>query len=466
MLVPGPWADPIPPPSLPDHSVWPRGVRSPEDDARVAAYAAALAFYQGAQWTDRPRRGELRLVFNYARTLIRKSASYVFPGPVSFSAITDPATREAGNRAEHLLATLASELDFARLDLALAIDAAVLGDAAVKVTWNAPPAGVGTGQPRVVAVDPAALIAHWAPDNPRQLETIFHAYALTGVQVRRLFPQVTLPALDPGRACTVVEEWTDATWTLRIAGQVVHDVDNPYGWIPYVIAANNPRPSRFWGESDLTDLVDVCRELNQRMTVLSRILELSGAPIAVLENVTSSDGIAVGPGARWELPEGARAYLLDLLQGGGTEVHLAYLDQLFRVLHDLSETPRTAFGDSGRDLSGAALEVEIQPLVQKVERTRRMWDGVFARRNAMLLDLLERHGGHDLQGVRQTTTVWPSILPSDRDGAVRNAVSLVGSGIQSRRSAIVSLGNTDPDAELATIRHEQELVPPTAGTGS
>jgi hypothetical protein len=233
-----------------------------------------------------------------------------------------------------------------------------------------------------------------------------------------------------------------------------------------VIAANNPRPSRFWGESDLTDLVDVCRELNQRMTVLSRILELSGAPIAVLENVTSSDGIAVGPGARWELPEGARAYLLDLLQGGGTEVHLAYLDQLFRVLHDLSETPRTAFGDSGRDLSGAALEVEIQPLVQKVERTRRMWDGVFARRNAMLLDLLEHHGGHDLQGVRQTTTVWPSILPSDRDGAVRNAVSLVGSGIQSRRSAIVSLGNTDPDAELATIRHEQELVPPTAGTGS
>jgi hypothetical protein len=40
-------------------------------------------------------------------------------------------------------------------------------------------------------------------------------------------------------------------------------------------------------------------------------------------------------------------------------------------MHDLSETPRTAFGDAGRDLSGAALEVEIQPLVQKVQRKGR-----------------------------------------------------------------------------------------------
>ena len=152
---------------------------------------------------------------------------------------------------------------------------------------------------------------------------------------------------------------------------------------------------------------------------------------------TARDGISVGPGAKWELPEGAKAYLLDLLQGGSSQIHLDYVDQLFRVLHDLSETPRTAFGDSGRDLSGAALEVEIQPLVQKVERMRRMWDGVFVRRNAMLLDLLERFGGHDLQGVRRTTTIWPPILPSDRDGAVRNAVSLVraASRVGGRRSS-------------------------------
>jgi len=463
MLVTGPWLDP---PSLSlsgaDQTFWPPGVRTPADDARITAYGKALAFYNGQQWPDatgqRQRREESRLVFNYARVLIRKTASYVFPGPVAFSVVPasdDPdADPERANIVERLLAATATELDLTRLDLALAVDAAVLGDAALKVTWDAQ-----RNRPRVVAVDPGSLVATCAPDDPRAVDAMTHTYGLTGDQIHRLFPEITAAVpevlgLAPRQMYPVVEVWTADRWHLMIAGQQVHDVANPYGWIPYIVVANNPRPFSFWGQSELTDLIDVCRELNQRMTVLSRILELSGAPIAVLENVDGSDGIAVGPGAKWELPEGARAYLLDLLQGGSTDVHLAYITQLFRVLHDLAETPRTAFGDSGRDLSGAALEVEIQPLVQKVGRMRRMWDGVFARRNAMLLDLLERFGGHDLHGLRRTVTIWPAVLPSDTDASVRNAVALVGSNIQSRRSAIVALGSDDPDTELARMLDE------------
>jgi hypothetical protein len=40
---------------------------------------------------------------------------------------------------------------------------------------------------------------------------------------------------------------------------------------------------------------------------------------------------------------------------------------------------------------------------------------------------------------------------------VRSAVSLVESGIQSRRSAIVALGGNDPESELAAIRAERDL---------
>jgi hypothetical protein len=184
------------------------------------------------------------------------------------------------------------------------------------------------------------------------------------------------------------------------------------------------------------------------------VLELSGAPIAVLENVDGSEGITVGPGAKWELPEGAKAYLLDLLQGGGVGLHIQYIDLLYRSLHDLSETPRTAFGDSGRALSGAALEVEIQPLVQKVRRKRQGLEAAHRERNRRVLDLLERFGGLELVGLRETETIWPSVLPSDIDGSVRNAVHLVTSGIQSRRTAFASLGGTDPEAELVRVIEE------------
>jgi hypothetical protein len=174
----------------------------------------------------------------------------------------------------------------------------------------------------------------------------------------------------------------------------------------------------------------------------------------VLENVDGSEGIRVGPGAKWELRDGSRAYLLDLLQGGGVGLHVQYIDLLYRSLHDLSETPRTAFGDSGRALSGAALEVEIQPLVQKVRRKRQGWEAFHRERNRRILDLLERFGGLELGGLRETGTIWPSVLPSDVDGSVRNAVALVQSGIQSRRTAYASLGGTDPEVEMSRVEEE------------
>jgi hypothetical protein len=198
------------------------------------------------------------------------------------------------------------------------------------------------------------------------------------------------------------------------------------------------------------------------LTVLARILQVSGNPIVVLENVAGSDGIRADEGSIWELPQDSRAYLLDMLQGGGVRLHTEYIELLYRVLHDLAETPRSSFGDSGRALSGAALEVEIQPLVQKVQRKRRVWEGVYQRRNAMLLDLLERFGGEDLGGVRRTTVLWPEILPSDFTDLVRAEARLVSARIHSRRTAMQALGQEDPDLELTRVLEETRMLGETS----
>jgi hypothetical protein len=432
---------------------FPPATLSSDDRLRFARYAEARDFCEGAQWLGRPRRGETRLTFNYARSVVRKTAAYVFPAPVTF---TVPAEGDdtIANTAEQTLAALIAELDLGQLDVDCCIETSTLGDAAVKVTWDAT-----LGRPEVAPVDPATLAVRTAPDNPRRMRQITQVYGLAEEDAVALFG-LTGPLTGNGRSVPVAETWSDDRWRVEIAGQTVRDDANPYRWIPYVILPNGTRPGRggFWGESDLVDLYDPCRELNARLSTLSRVLEVSGAPIAVLENVDGSEGISVGPGAKWELPEGARAYLLDLLSGGGVELHAQYIDLLFRTLHDLSETPRTAFGDSGRDLSGAALEVEVQPLVQKVARKRRGFDGFYRARNARLLDLLERFGGERLGGLRRTVAVWPSALPSDLDASVRNAAHLVAAGIHSRRTAVASLGGTDPEAEWGRVLEEMRAM--------
>jgi len=425
----------------------------PADRARWARYREYLAFWEGRQWADRPRPGETRLTLNYARALVRKVTSVLFSRPVRYSVPDSPA-------AERYLARLAAEDDWHGLDYAAALDAAVLGDSAFKVTWDA-----ARGRPRLTTVDPAQLVVATRPDDLRAVVAVAHEYPLAPEAAEELFG-LRLPGAAPGGWVTVREEWTEERYRLEVGGLAVHDGPNPYGWIPYVLVPNAPSPGGGWGESDLADLLDVCRELNRRVTVLSRILQVSGNPIVVLENVTASEGIRAEEGAVWELPEGSRAYLLDMLSGGGVALHLEYVRLLFQVLHDLAEVPRAAFGDQGRDLSGAALELELQPLVHKVERKRRSWERALRQRAWRVLDLAERLGGEEFGGARAVEVVWGPVLPVDEERAARVQVALVGAGIRSRLTAARELGSLDPEAELAQVAAERALADAAAGERS
>ena len=194
-------------------------------------------------------------------------------------------------------------------------------------------------------------------------------------------------------------------------------------------------------------------ELNKPAERAGRHPRLSGYPIAVLENVdgTRRDrgraGRQVGDaGGEQGVParSAARAAACDL--------HIKYVDELRTALHDLAETPRTAFGEAGRAIAGAALQVELQPLVQKVKRKRRGLASLYRKRNAMLLDLMERFGGAPIGGLRRTVPVWPPILPSDREAEARVGVQLVNAKVRSRRSVAADLGEEDPDGEIDADR--------------
>jgi hypothetical protein len=160
----------------------------------------------------------------------------------------------------------------------------------------------------------------------------------------------------------------------------------------------------------------------------------------------------------WELPESARAYLLDLLQGGGVNLHVDYVNLIYRTLHDLGEAPRTSFGDSGRGLSGVALNIELDPLLKKVQRKRLLREAAFRRRNEMILRLLEQYTGVSYAPYR-SRVVWGSLLPVDRSRLVTDETRLVAAGIHSRRRAADEMGVEDPEAEFDRWRSEQSTVP-------
>jgi len=416
---------------------------------RLRGYRELLDFYHGIHWEGRERRGEKRLTFNYAKVFIDKVTSYLMSG-VNFSIEPVEDTDEAkakAKKAEAALYRVYEENNLEQLDFETEIDCAILGDACYKVIWEQETRSV-----RITAPDIQGIYTWWVGDNTSQMWQVASKYSLSAEMVTELYQ------IKPkDKTATIIEVWTVQDFELWIGGIQVEKKPNPYGFIPFVIYPNLREPKKFWGISDLSQIMEPQRELNRATSQLSKILELSGNPIAVLENVEESEDIAVRPGAVWNIPEDAKAYLLDLLQGGGVRLHIDYINLLYRILHDLSESPRAAFGGTERDLSGVALEIELQPLLQKVRRKRIIRSAVYNQRNRTILKLLEKYQEENF-GNNRLRVVWGPVLPQDLTKLVSNEQTLVQSGIHSRRRAMDEVGVKDPDREFNRWLEERETI--------
>jgi len=419
------------------------------DMDRMRGYRELLDFYRGAQWEAREKRGERRLTFNYARVVIDKLTSYLMSG-IEFA--VDPAeesdeARAWARRAEAALRDVHEANGIEELDFETETDCAILGDACYKVIWDQESARV-----RVTAPDIQGIYTWHVGDDSSRVWRVASRYTMSAEEI-----EILHHVRPRGKEGTVSELWTDQEFELWLDDVRMEKKPNPYGFIPFVAFPNLREPKKSWGVSDLHQIMEPQREFNRAMSQLSRILELSGNPIAVLENVEESEDIAVKPGAVWNIPEDAKAYLLDLLQGGGLRLHIDYINLLYRTLHDVSESPRAAFGGTERDLSGVALEIELQPLLQKVRRKRVIRTAVYNQRNRLILRLLEKYRNEDFGDCR-LRVAWGPLLPRDGEKTVASEQVLVQTGIHSRRRAMYELGVRDPEAEFGRWLEERAAI--------
>jgi hypothetical protein len=419
------------------------------DIERLRGYRELLDFYHGRQWPGHARRGEKQLTLNYAKVVIDKLTSYLMSGVhFTIEALEDSdESRARAKRAEAALRQVEQDNNLDQLSFETEIDCAILGDACYKVIWDAERKRV-----RVTAPDIQGIYAWWLGDDTSRVWRVASKYNLSAEEA-----EIRHQVKPKGKTASIVELWTDEYFELWLDDAQIEAKANPYGFIPFVIYPNLREPKKFWGLSDLTQLMEPQRELNRAVSQLSRILELSGNPIAVLENVDESEDIAVKPGAVWNIPDEAKAYLLDLLQGGGVGLHINYIDLLYRTLHDVAEAPRAAFDGTSRDLSGVALEIELQPLLQKVWRKRLIRTAAYRQRNQLILRLLEKYQNENF-GRYRLEVVWSPVLPRDLARLVTDEQTLVQNGIHSRRRAMYEVGVKDPEMEFNRWLEERESI--------
>lgn len=431
------------------------------DRQRLKDYQGNLDFYAGRQWPVQRRNIRARrLTFNYARTVVDKAASFLLNG-ISFAVDPEGPDDLAGAaRREAVLREIAEANDLEGLDYDSEIDCAVLGDGCFKVVWD-----VEEHRVRVTAPDMAGIFVWLYPDDHTRFWRLAHRYTIDAGAIRQqeqYYPQILQTSQ---RSPSITEVWTAETWQTWHDGGMVDERPNPYGFIPYVVYPNLRRPKQFFGESDIAAIREPCVELNRALTQLSAILEVSGNPITILEGVTDSKDIAVEPGAVWEMPPGTRAYLLSLVEHGGIRIHLDYIEDLYRILHDLGESPRSAFGGQAGTAgarSGAALAIELDPMIKRVQRKRLIRANVYRQRSALALRLFEQFTGERMQPYR-SRVIWGPLLPSDRAREVLDEIALVNAGIHSRARAAANLGDLDHETDFHTWLSENSTIAAAGG---
>jgi len=417
------------------------------DTARLAAYTSNLNFYNGSQWEKTSRNRQL--VFNYAKVAIDKVTSYLMQG-LTFACYPAENTDELKEKvvhAEQLIRDVYQANNLQQLDWETEIDAAILGDGCYKVIWDPDEKRI-----KVTAPDIAGIYAWWLGDDMSRVWRVASRYTLTQDEVNMLYGVAITK-----KAATITELWTAKDFELFLDNDRIESKPNPYGFIPFIIFPNLREPKQFWGTSDIPSVIQPQRELNRAVSQLSRILELSGNPIAVLENVGESEDIQVKPGAVWTIPEDAKAYLLDLLEGGGIRLHIDYIDVIYRTLHDISETPRAAYGGIERDLSGTAMQLELGSLIQKVTRKRTIRTNAYHLRAEMMLKLAQKYMNENPEGITHRV-VWGPVLPQDTQRQAQNEQLLVQAGVHSRRTAMDEMGIMDPDEEFTRWLDERGRI--------
>ncbi len=453
------------------------------DGERLRRYRELLDFYEGRHFAA-PRRGRTNLVVNYARAVVDKGVSYLFGRGVHLAVpevtalTTDPAAPDqiaapgvaeavpspsaAGARlVERLLAQIAEENDLDLLLLHAATNAAALGDAALKVYWDA-----AAGRVRILNVDPFRFFPTWASDDLAALQRVALCGRLAATEARERYGWrgTVHSSLDE---VETLEVWTAERFQLVIEGEMARDDTNPYGFIPFVHVPNLQPPNTPWGVSDLVDVIPLNRELDERMSDQADLIRYHADPPVVFRGVERHSDLAVGPGTVWDLPRDADVSLLEWR--GSLPTLQEHIERVLRALYEVAETPRTSFGDSGRLLSGVALETELQPLIQRTLRKRVGWSA--ALRHVMRLALLLSERFDTRLGIRTESSplasyrvqvIWPPLLPRDDDAEAQRNLALVAGGLRAHRSAMDALGVLDPEAELRRVRQDRQSLDPQA----
>jgi hypothetical protein len=397
-----------------------------EENERALRFKRAWECYYGQ--FARPlkvRKGQPddNVIVNLARVIVDKGVSFLFGQELVFDLNEGKQTP-----AEEWLDGCWQANRRMTLLQKLALNGSICGQPFVKIVPGQP-------YPRLVILDPATVTVRWEPDD-------IEAVVSYRIQYPAVDPQTGKPIVIRQLVEQDGQVWHITDQVSRDGGiwQTTAEAAWPHPWPPIVDCQNLPAPNEYWGISDLEDdVLGLNGSLNFVLSNLARIIRHHAHPKTWGRGFTAQQlSIAVDETIVLPAPE-AELHNLEMLSDLSSSIEL--YKRLKEALHEISRVPEVATGklESTGQLSGVALAILYQPLLEKTETKRRTYGDLLVELNRRLLAL--GGFGEDNRAVLH----WPEMLP--RDPLQERQAAVLDQQLGASQDTLLGKLGYDPDLE-------------------
>ena len=432
---------------------------------RLNRYSAAWAWYLGHHWSHRREMGDNNVTMNYVKTMSDFITNFCFGKGIQFKV---PEQNEAiipgllhevwdNHNNKHYLLWQMGQL------------ASITGDCFVKVAYDEPYVdGVGLQHPgrvRILPLNPAHCFPEYHPHDRERLIRFKLKYRFWGTS-----PEGTR------QVYTFTEILTDDTVQQFINDELIDEYQNPIGQVPIVHIPNITITSSPWGQSDIWDIIQLNRELNEKMTEISDIINYHAAPVTIITGAKASQ-LERGPKKVWAgLPKEAQVFNLE--SRGEMAGAIEYVQMIKRAMHEITGVPETALGQFQpvSNTSGVALAIQYQPLMNRYQMKKIHFTQGLERLNEIIIktcavfvpelliynpsqtampepDMLTQLDPND-PNTYKTTIHWPDPLPVDALIKLNEVQANMALGIESKKGALRALGEEFPNEKMIEVFEE------------
>ena len=375
-----------------------------DEIARASRFKRAWDAYYGRfarPLKVKPNQADDNVIVNFARVVVDKGVSFLFGQDVAFeiSETEETAAEEwldmcwRANRKMTLLQKLA-------------LNGAVCGHAFVKILPTQP-------YPRLVVLDPSTATVRWEPDDIEKVVSYRIQYPAIDPQTGKPIAVRQVIERD-GQGWRVTDQVSQAN---SVAWTTTSEAIWPHPWPPIADCQNLPAPNEYWGISDLEDdVLQLNHSINFVLSNIARIIRFHAHPKTWGRGFTANQlNIAVDETIVLPSPD---AELRNLEMVSDLSSSIALYERLREALHEVSRVPEVATGklNSAGALSGVALNILYQPLLEKTETKRRTYGDLLVELNRRLLAL----GGFGEENY--TVLHWPELLPGDPKAEAETAL--------------------------------------------